>query len=64
MYADAGGPDEMIHRGIDQAAHQKVAAIATIVEIARNGHPSRAIMGWGYEFIGSLVVSRQPLVVS
>src|SRR5574340_1439890 len=37
----------MIHNGIDQVAHQTVAAIANIVETARNGQPSRAMMGWG-----------------
>jgi len=35
----------MIHTGIDQAAHQTVAAIARMIEIARNGHPSRAMIG-------------------
>jgi len=35
----------MIHSGIDQMAHQAVAARESTSEIARNGQPSRAMMG-------------------
>jgi hypothetical protein len=39
---------KMIHSGIDQVTHQAVTAIARTSEIARNGQPSRAMMGCGY----------------